>query len=53
MEGQDAFVKSTLTHDDTPKRLIDAAAASGVYSNSVWTPTTVMSMGCLSSSRKI
>ncbi|KAK1979895.1 hypothetical protein LZ30DRAFT_751101 [Colletotrichum cereale] len=31
MKGQDAFVDCTLVHDDTPKRLIDAAAAAGVY----------------------
>ncbi|KAK1994606.1 NAD(P)-binding protein, partial [Colletotrichum falcatum] len=30
MKGQDAFVDCTLVHDDTPKRLIDAAAAAGV-----------------------
>lgn len=29
--GQDAFVDCTLTQDDTPKRLMDAAAAAGVY----------------------
>ncbi|KZL79716.1 isoflavone reductase family protein [Colletotrichum incanum] len=31
LKGQDAFVDCTLVHDDTPTRLIDAAAAAGVY----------------------
>ncbi|WDK09137.1 isoflavone reductase family protein [Colletotrichum graminicola] len=31
MKGQDAFVDGAPTHDEAPKRLIDAAAASGVY----------------------
>lgn len=31
LKGQDAFVDCTLTQDDTPKRLMDAAAAAGVY----------------------
>lgn len=29
--NQDAFVDATLTQDDTPTRLMDAAAAAGVY----------------------
>lgn len=31
LTGQDAFVDCTLVQDDTPKRLIDAALAAGVY----------------------
>lgn len=31
LSGQDAVVDATLTQDDTPKRLMDAAAAAGVY----------------------
>ncbi|GKT46592.1 uncharacterized protein ColSpa_06773 [Colletotrichum spaethianum] len=31
LKGQEAFVDCTLVHDDTPTRLVDAAAAAGVY----------------------
>lgn len=31
LKGHDAFVDATLTQDDTPKRLVDAATAAGVY----------------------
>nr|XP_052990434.1 uncharacterized protein J7T55_000704 [Diaporthe amygdali]KAJ0110271.1 hypothetical protein J7T55_000704 [Diaporthe amygdali] len=31
LSGQDAFVDCTLVQDDTPKRLIDASLAAGVY----------------------
>lgn len=31
LRGHDAFVDCTLVHDDTPARLMDAAAAAGVY----------------------
>lgn len=31
LAGQDAFVDCTLVQDDTPKRLMDAAVAAGVY----------------------
>lgn len=31
LTNQDAFVDATLVQDDTPKRLMDAAAAAGVY----------------------
>ncbi|KAK1634261.1 hypothetical protein BDP81DRAFT_462736 [Colletotrichum phormii] len=31
LQGHQAFVDCTLVHDDTPTRLIDAAAAAGVY----------------------
>lgn len=31
LSGQDAFVDATLTQDDTPLRMMDAAAAAGVY----------------------
>lgn len=31
LRGHDAFVDCTLTQDDTPLRLMDAAAAAGVY----------------------
>ncbi|KAI3393226.1 hypothetical protein diail_4553 [Diaporthe ilicicola] len=31
LAGQDAFIDCTLVQDDTPKRLVDAALAAGVY----------------------
>lgn len=31
LSGQDAFVDATLTQDDTPKTLMDAAVTAGVY----------------------